>query len=269
MKSVVKNILIRLFPNIFTKHTFLKFQTNFDENKVDQEFEVIPFLIDKQSVVLDIGANLGEYTYFFQEVIQAKEIIAFEPIPHLYKRLRLLFPNITIHPYAVSNQSSTSDLYIPYIGSDKYETRAKLDLLPEKNETRVDKIQVETVTLDTLFKESTDKIHFIKIDVEGHELQAIRGAGKIIKRDLPVLMIEIEFRHHPLDFYFVIEEIFALGYICTFYDKSSKSLLDIAQFSLEKHQNLSLKENYYVHNFLFFPLGFSVDLLNNSLKSTL
>lgn len=269
VKSVIKNILIHLFPTIFIHRTFHKFQTTFDQNKVDQEFEIIPFLIDKQSVVLDIGANLGEYTYFFQEVIQAKEIFAFEPIPSLYKRLRLLFPKLKIYPYAISNQSSTSYFYIPYIDTEKFQTRAKLDLLPEKNETRVDKIQVETITLDTLFKASTDKIHFIKIDIEGHELQAIRGAEKIIKQDLPVLMIEIEFRHHPLDFYSVIEEICALGYRCTFYDKSLKSLLDIQLFSLEKHQNLTLTENYYVHNFLFFPMDYSVDLLNNTLKSSL
>ena len=144
-----------------------------------------------------------------------------------------------------------------------------MDILPENGETRVDKIQVETISLDALFEENIDRIDFIKIDIEGHELRAIRGSEKLITRDHPILMIEIEFRHHPHDFYSVIEEICTLGYTCTFYDKSLKSMVDIAQFSREKHQNLSLKENYYVHNFLFFPIDYSVDLLNNTLKSSL
>lgn len=256
-------------PTWYQKRSYSFFKQTFEQKTVDQEFEVLPYLVNKHSIVLDIGANMGEYCYFFQQIIQAKKIIAFEPIPHLFKRLKLLFPSIEVYPYAVSNQSVKSNLYIPFIASKKYETRAKLDVLPENGETRVDKIQVETISLDALFEENIDRIDFIKIDIEGHELKAIRGAEKLISRDHPILMIEIEFRHHPSDFYLVIEEICTLGYTCTFYDKSLKSMVDIAQFSLEKHQNLSLKENYYVHNFLFFPLDFSIELLNNSLKSTL
>jgi FkbM family methyltransferase len=269
MKSGFIKILTRLFPDAYIQRTFHKFQKTFDNNLVDQEFEVLPYLVNKQSIVLDIGANMGEYCYFFQQIIQAKKIIAFEPIPHLFKRLNFLFPSIEVYPYAVSDQSAKSNLYIPFIASKKYETRAKLDILPENGETRVDKIQVETISLDALFEENIDRIDFIKIDIEGHELKAIRGSENLISRDHPILMIEIEFRHHPNDFYSVIEEICTLGFTCTFYDKSLKSMVDIAQFSLEKHQNLSLKENYYVHNFLFFPLDFSIELLNNSLKSTL
>jgi FkbM family methyltransferase len=268
MKSGFIKILTRLFPDAYIQRTFHKFHKTFANNPVDQEFDVLPYLVNKQSIVLDIGANMGEYSYFFQEIIRAKKIIAFEPIPHLYKRLKFLFPSIEVYPCAVSDQSAKSNLYIPFIASKKYETRAKLDILPENGETHVAKIQVETISLDTLFEESIDKIDFIKIDIEGHELRAIRGAEKLISRDHPILMIEIEFRHHPFDFYLVIEEICTLGYTCTFYDKSLKSMVDIAQFSLEKHQNLSIKENYYVHNFLFFPLDFSIELLNNSLKST-
>jgi FkbM family methyltransferase len=269
IKKKIKFLVYTIFPRLARKQIYTRYNLFFTNNLKDQEFEVLPHIINNQSVVLDIGANLGEYSYFFQEIIRAKKIIAFEPIPDLFKRLKLLFPSIEAYKYAVSNQSTKSNLYIPFIASKKYETRAKLDILPENGETHVDKIQVETISLDVLFAEISFKIDFIKIDIEGHELQAIRGAKKLIKRDLPVLMIEIEFRHHPNDFYSVIEEICALGYICTFYDKSLKSMLEISQFSLEKQQNLSLKENYYIHNFLFFPIEFNLEKLNNSLKYSL
>ena len=97
-------------------------------------------------VLLVVKLPFGLNVYFFQQIIRAKKIIAFEPIPHLFKRLNFLFPSIEVYPYAVSDQSAKSKLYIPFIASKKYETRAKLDILPENGETRVDKIQVETIT---------------------------------------------------------------------------------------------------------------------------
>lgn len=265
----LKKIAISLLPYIFRYKKFKRFRIDFKSKDVDQEFEVLPLILNPQSVVLDIGANLGEYTYFFQEIIQVKEVIAFEPIPELFNNLKILFPKIQVYPFAVSSHASVRDLFIPYIDSIKYETRAKLDLLPEINETKNESIRVQTIALDSFFDASTSKIDFIKIDIEGHELHAIRGAEKIILRDYPILMVEIEHRHHPQEFHAVIDEICNLGYKCTFYDKSQKSLLEFRQFSLEKHQNLELKENYYIHNFLFFPFNYSIESLNNSIHSSL
>ena len=65
MKSFFIKILTRLFPDAYIQRTFHKFQKTFYNNLVDQEFEVLPYLVNKQSIVLDIGANMGEYCYFF------------------------------------------------------------------------------------------------------------------------------------------------------------------------------------------------------------
>ena len=269
LKFLLSNIFQFFFPTLYKNRILSHFKVEFQKNTIDQEFEILPYLLSNQSFILDIGANNGEYCFFFQEVIRAKSIVAFEPIPRLYQRLKVIFSNIQIYPYAISSQSINTILQIPYIQNRKTETRAKLDDLKEIGETKIDKINIETKTIDELFKNHPSKIDFIKIDIEGHELEAIRGSVKILQRDQPILMIEIEKRHHESNFQDVIKEICELGYSCNFYDREKKLLCDIAHFSISKHQDLNNKENYYVHNFLFFPSNFSVDELNKTLKIAL
>ncbi len=257
-----------VLPSRARKQNYNLYKSIFLNGKVDQEFEVLPYIINSESMVIDIGANNGEYCYFFQKIIQTKSIIAFEPIPSLFRRLKILYPKIQVYPYAVSDQTRKSQLYIPYINSEKYETRAKLDLLPEKGQTKLITVNVDTISLDELLGDEISKINFIKIDIEGHELQAIRGAKKIISRFNPILMIEIEYRHHQNDFYAVIDEICLMGYTCNYYDRVTKLILDISHFSISLHQNLNNKENYYIHNLFFFPLNYSIETLNSILKKT-
>lgn len=78
MKSGFIKILTSLFPDAYIQRTFNKFQKTFDNNLVDQEFKLLPYLVNKQSILLDIGANIGEYCFFFQQILQFKKIIAFE-----------------------------------------------------------------------------------------------------------------------------------------------------------------------------------------------
>jgi FkbM family methyltransferase len=267
--SFIKNCIQVLFPTYFRNKTFKNFQQTFDSKNVDQEFIVLKHLLSKNASILDLGANNGEYCFFFQEIIQAKEIIAFEPIPSLYRKLIRNFPKIQVFPFAISASSGSSELHIPYINEKRVETRAKLDDLKELGETKTKRISVEIRTLDDLFFDKNSKFDFIKIDVEGHEMQAIRGASKVIKRDSPILMVEIEERHHPSDFWSIIQEIASFGYACYFYDSSQNKMVSIEFFDLQIHQNLTNTNHYYIHNLLFFPLDFSVDKLNISLQNTL
>jgi FkbM family methyltransferase len=270
IKNLTKRLIYRfvtiLLPNVFKIYGLKRFKKHFNKETIDQEFEILPYLISRDSIVIDIGANQGEYCYFFQENVKAKSIFAFEPIPALYERLTILFPRINSFPYAVSNLSKQTELRIPVINNKRNESRAKLDDLVEENETTSEKILVQTITLDEFFLSADKPVDFIKIDIEGHELNAIRGGKKLILRDKPILMVELEYRHHTDNFQRVIEEVCELGYNCYFYDKSEKKLISISQFSVEKHQNLN-SNNYYVHNLFFIPFNVSIDHLNAELKS--
>ena len=86
------------------------------------------------------------------------------------------------------------------------------------------------------------KIGFIKIDVEGHEKNVIIGASKIIKKNKPVLLVEIEEKHTQDKVINIINFINTFGYKSYFLDK--KELIEI-----KKNTNFGLK-----NNFIFLPL---------------
>lgn len=245
------------FPLYFKRKTFsnLNFSPQNDSKKLPPEKEllILHLFINKSSVIIDIGANNGLYCYYFQDIIGAKEIHAFEPIPTLYLKLTKWFKNIHFYPYAISDKISKAVLKIPYINNIKYDTRAKLDALIEENETYFKEINIQTNTLDNLFLSNLTSLDFIKIDIEGHELNAVIGAKKLITKHRPILMIEIEKRHHNSNFDNVIGTIENFGYNCCFFDLSLKKILSFKEFDYNKHQNVILKNHNYINNFLFLP----------------
>jgi hypothetical protein len=70
-------------------------------------------------------------------------------------------------------------------------------------------LEVDVIPLDHLRLED---VGLIKIDVEGAELGVLEGAGETISRCRPLMMIEIEQRHHSRPIESVFAEILARGY---------------------------------------------------------
>jgi hypothetical protein len=96
----------------------------------------------------------------------------------------------------------------------------------------------------------------IKIDVEGHEDAVLRGARRILLRDHPSLIIEIEERHKRHSVSTVNNFLAELGYRGFFF--RHERLNPIESFRAEQHQDIANivnninRENKYVNNFLFF-----------------
>lgn len=262
------------FPMFFKKKMFSNLNDSLkkgsDKLPPEKELLILQLFINKASIVIDVGANNGLYCHYFQHIIGAKEIHAFEPIPTLYLKLTKWFKNIHFYPFAVSDKKSETLLRIPYINSIKYETRAKLDSLVEKDETDFKEIAIQTETLDCLFLNKLTSLDFIKIDIEGHELKAVMGAEELINKHHPVLMIEIEERHHSSNLTSVIETIENLGYECCFFDYSLKKIVSFTEFDLQKHQNVNATDSTYINNFLFLPLNsYIINDLNDQIKTIL
>jgi hypothetical protein len=119
---------------------------------------------------------------------------------------------------------------------------------------------VEVLTVPTRRLDDYDAIEpvgCIKIDVEGHEDAVLRGATRILSRDHPALIIEIEERHKPHAVSTVRGFLEGLGYHGFFF--RDNRLNPIGSFRAEKHQDVSNLvnnvsiEGKYVNNFLFFP----------------
>lgn len=129
--------------------------------------------------MLDVGANLGVFSLRMASHMRNGAIHAFEPIP----RIRNLFARssflngfadrIHIHPFAVSDQTGTAMLQVP----SEHAGGASLDASP----AAAGAIAVETRKLDDLFPQPFT-CGLVKLDVEGHELHALRGMRALLSR---------------------------------------------------------------------------------------
>jgi len=147
--------------------------------------------------IIDVGANTGFYSLLSASVSESK-IYAFEPDPEI---IPILLENISINDFsskidvstiALSSKHGTSMLYIPDQSHGCVETSSSLN--KEFKESHSDCKPVAVETIDRIFSpilRKKEKISLIKIDVEGHEAEVLRGAEKTIRRCRPVIFIEI------------------------------------------------------------------------------
>jgi len=153
----------------------------------EPEFQRLSELVHPGDWVLDVGANVGQYTLRFSELVGPHgRVIAFEPIADTLEILaamarRAPHRNITLLNVAVSERAGELRLRVP----------PNLDGLPNYFQSRVslDGDQPAlAVALDDL--NFPRRIALVKIDVEQHEVSVIRGMLKLIGRDRPILIVE-------------------------------------------------------------------------------
>jgi FkbM family methyltransferase len=170
-------------------------------------FEVIGDELKTQITIVDLGAaSLGEGTDPYEALRHSGRfhVIGFEPVEEQCELLKLLFPkDHTFLPYFIADGSKrtfhvcsnsyTSSLYEPYSELlDKFQ-----HLEPAIRVT--DRFEVQTRWLDDI--EEISDIDFLKLDVQGAELDVIKGASRLLK-DTLVVHTEVEFipiyRNQPL-----------------------------------------------------------------------
>ena len=152
-------------------------------------------LIQNGDHVLDIGANVGIYSELFARVVgPTGRVMAFEPVPATFAQLQKRvagLPQITIHQLAVSDQPGDVMLTLP--GEDSGQASLKPHHQASWSEpSNIQQHHARAITLDSWSKEAGwPKIDFIKMDIEGAELLALRGASQLILRDQPILFFEV------------------------------------------------------------------------------
>lgn len=261
MKKLVRRITQKYFPFAYKKIKFRKLHdvqlAQLRNNRLfEPELLLLRDFIKQGNIVFDVGANTGEYTYVLERLAGARHVHSFEPIARLFKELESLFPNVNLHRIALSDKDEITQFKIPIIDGSKFETRGKLDIdYFEPGELSSELIEVECKTLDVFVKENNiEQLDFIKIDVEGHELKVLYGADNSIKRFRPIMLIEIEQRHHDFTINKIFNHIESLNYKIQFYDLGNLKLKNRNEFNLDLHQNYNnIKTSNYINNFWCFP----------------
>lgn len=150
--------------------------------------EVLDTLLPSD-VLVDLGAFIGEFPIdLAKSSIPFKKCYCFEISEKNCKRLYSNIGPLGLKDKVECIQKAASDNCGElYINDDGANTK----ICKEKTGHKV-----ETITLDKFFKET--KISYIKTDIEGAEMEALKGATKVLKRDRPILAISI---YHSLSDY--------------------------------------------------------------------
>jgi FkbM family methyltransferase len=220
----------------------------------EPELKILPLLVSGSGVAFDVGANRGEYTYVLEKTVGAARTYAIEPLPRLCSQLRRLFPDANVLNLGLSDTVAKLMLKTPVIQGSPMWTRSTLESFAEKEETGALFEEVPVLPLDLLCEQmQIADVEIVKIDVEGHEKNVVVGATKILRTCRPVLLVEIEQRHHTEPIEGIFSMIEELGYEAFFFDVPTSSLRSIESFSTEIHQQReNLGSINYVNNFFFF-----------------
>jgi FkbM family methyltransferase len=221
----------------------------------EAELAVLSGVWEPGRTFVDVGANLGLYAHAAKR--RGMRVVAVEPHPQLAGNLRrLLGRKVTVLPVALSDRPGQASLYLPSYQGRDLEARSSLEITANRGLAQRE-IKVETTTLDAL---ALRDVAVIKIDVEGHELAVLRGGRRLIERDRPALLVEIEERHHPGGSAAVFALFDELDYRCYFFWRSR--LHPLAEFEPARHQASDLVKQPgqagspdYVCNFLCIPAG--------------
>lgn len=174
-------------------------------------------------VILDVGAHIGYHSLGFAARYPACSVVAFEPNPANQERLHQhlvlnpsLAPRITLHPVALSDVEGT----LTFMSSANVEDQTSSGGYLQRGSPPLDaatyqragfsRSEVPTRRLDDLVHEQGwTAIRMVKLDVEGAEHLVLAGAMETLRRDLPLLLIEV---HSVACMLHVLELLHPLGY---------------------------------------------------------
>jgi FkbM family methyltransferase len=167
------------------------FMGNFEE----AERQFVERFLKPNMIVLDIGAHHGFYTLLASHKVgPTGQVIAFEPSPREYKRLLWHLrlnrrKNVLAEPFALGSHEGTTQLFLVR-GRDT----GCNSLHPPKTADPAFPVQVPIVRLDDyLERQGITHVDFVKMDVEGAELEVLRGATSLLSRKpRPVWMMEVQ-----------------------------------------------------------------------------
>lgn len=176
---------------------------------------------EKEITIIDVGANRGQSIDFFLAIMPKATIHSFEPNPRLFKFLKKKYVehNINLYEKGISAISGRMPFHEHVLdetsGFEKATNESSYNclknkvLLTKKASAIKASYDVLVTTLDAFVNEKNiDHVDILKIDVEGHELQAIQGCVSLLKeKKIRLIQLEQHFDDQYNAHYIAIENI--------------------------------------------------------------
>jgi FkbM family methyltransferase len=147
---------------------------------------VLATALRADSNAIDVGANVGAVLESIVRIAPAGRHIAYEPIPDLHEQLVSRFPGVDVRRAALSDVAETTE-FSHVLDAPAYSGLKQRELPPGTGE--VEQILVRTERLDDVIEDGYVPA-LLKIDVEGAELNVLRGAAQTLQRHRPFVLFE-------------------------------------------------------------------------------
>ena len=163
-------------------------------SSVSNEKKLLKNIFDNKKIFyVDIGTNEGNYVGFLSNILNMRRIVTFEPIKKLNEKIRERYSNLKIDNfnYALSNKKGTRTFYQYNISSQSsfYEQNNLFKSLKKLNK----KIKIKTIKFDDFFNKN-QVIDFCKIDVQGEEMNVLKGMKKNLNnKKIKLIKVELSF----------------------------------------------------------------------------
>lgn len=223
--KMVFNILAKIFNQNVWEKIFqlslrqMNFGNGYDFNQSGELFVANyiknTFKNEALITIFDVGANVGTYSKALSKVFNSKSrIYSFEPSKNTYERFLETTKKIDViipHNFGFSDKEYHQTLFTNSEGSGLASVyQRKLDHFGIKMDI-TEEIKLTTIDLYCV-QNNIEQIHFLKIDIEGHELSALHGAKNMIEKGA-IDFIQFEFggcnidsRTYFQDFYYFLKD---------------------------------------------------------------
>lgn len=199
-KRLLKRTAWKILPystvQLIKKRHYLRL-LRLTSSEIEPELKVIRYLVKPGDSVIDIGANVGVYTKILSELVGPDgHVYSIEPFPATFEILcynirKLRLNNVELINVAVSDSDRIVTMELP-LNSSGAETHYRASIVTNPVEKgKLETANVQATTIDSRFLSKSEKISFIKCDVEGHEPACIKGAAKFLTQSQAAWLIEV------------------------------------------------------------------------------
>ena len=159
--------------------------------EMEPELEHIDDYIAGTRTAIDIGSNAGMYTYALAK--RFDRVVAFEINENVTRNTRRYNRgNIEVVHCGLSSQPGRATLYLPVASGVEMAGWASLDRGNLPGAEKLIEIEAELKPLDEF---GITNVDFIKIDVEGHEVEVLKGAADTLAKWRPMVLVELKKEH--------------------------------------------------------------------------
>ena len=187
--------------------------------------------VKDDTIVLDIGANFGQLSILLSKCKKDVEVYSFEASKYIFeilkKNVQINKANVKLFHNLVGNETE-QELFIKKLNISKFNTYGSnmIEKTELRNENSLNIEKINSIRIDDVFFDK--KISFMKIDVQGYDLEVLKGSKRtIMKHQMPII--------------FEYEEDFAKDFNYTF--KSFENFIDEINYEISTQID---KSNYLI-----------------------